>query len=79
VVVAGDGFTASRAPRALFGPGVRDARPADPHPVQRFVDAHDSPTARAAGPNDPSNTVGGQQVDQTRDGAQRREVTIPGQ
>jgi hypothetical protein len=78
LLVAGDGFAAGRAACAFFDAGVRDTRPADPHPIQGFVDAHDAPTAGAGRPNDPSDTGGGQQVDQTRDSAQRREVAIPG-
>jgi hypothetical protein len=58
---------------------VRDAHPADPHAVQRLVDAHDAMTAWAGWTDDPSDACGMQQVDEPRDRAQRCQIAIPGQ
>ena len=46
-------------------PRVRDARPADPHAVQRLVDPHDATAAGAGWTDDPSDAGGMQQVDRT--------------
>ena len=78
-VVAGDGLAAGSAACALLDARVRDAGPADPHPVQRLVDAHDPPAAGAGGTDDPGDAGGMQRFDEPRDRPQRRQMALPGQ
>ena len=79
LVIAGDGLAAGSAACALLDARVRDAGPADPHAVQRLVDAHDPVTAGAGRTDDPGDAGGVQRVDQPRDRPQRRQMTLPGQ
>ena len=79
LVVAGDGLAAGSAARALLDARVRDAGPADPHAIQRLVDAHHPVTAGAGGTGDPGHAGGVQRVDQPRDRPQRRQMAVPGQ
>jgi hypothetical protein len=67
LIVAGDWFAAGSAACALLAAGVGDARAADPHSVQRLVDAYDSVAARAGRPGDPGDAGGVQQVEQPWD------------
>ena len=79
LVIAGSGLAAGSAAGALPGARVRDAGPADPHAIQRCVDAHHPVTARAGRAGDPGHAGGVQRFGQPRDRPQRRQMGLPGQ
>ena len=79
LVIAGGGLAAGSAAGALPGARVRDAGPADPHAIQRCVDAHHPVTTRAGRAGDPGHAGGVQRFGQPRDRPQWRQVGVPGQ